>query len=212
MIKNIVFDMGGVLVDVHRERAIEAFKAIGVANASELIDSYHHKGIFLDIESGAIDEDEFCRLLCLEAGKEIAKEEIEKAWRSIIDPPEEYKLQYLLDLRLEGYRTYILSNNNSFLIDGWARKAEFTCLGKPLPDFFDRCYFSYQMGCVKPGKEIFGMFIEHSGVEPCETLYLDDSLANIEAAAKAGFETIYIENGTDWREAVNRKLRYSECS
>jgi len=205
MIRNIVFDMGGVLVDVRRDRAVRNFQEIGVDNAAELIDSYHHKGIFLDIESGAIDADEFCRLLCLEAGKDIPRANIEWAWKTIIDPPEAYKLDYLLNLR-QHFRTFVLSNNNPILIDGWARTADFSPAGRPITDYFDRTYFSYEMHCVKPGQEIFRRMIADSGIVPAETLFLDDSENNIAAGREAGFQTLLIVNGEDWRAKLDGLL------
>lgn len=197
--------MGGVLVDVHRERAISRFREIGVSNAAELIDSYHHKGIFLDIESGDIDEDEFCRLLCIEAGKDIPRAAIEQAWRSIINPPEACKLEYLLELR-KTCRTFILSNNNPILIDRWARTSDFSPAGRPITDYFDKTYFSYEMKCVKPGVEIFRKMIDDSGVIPAETLFMDDSLNNIRTAVEVGFQTYLVRNGEDWRAMLDELL------
>jgi putative hydrolase of the HAD superfamily len=209
MIKNIVFDMGGVLVDVHRDRAVRRFQAIGVADAEQLIDSYHHKGIFLDIESGAIDGDTFCRLLCEHAGKQIPREAIEQAWRSIIDPPESYKLDYLLALR-KRYRTFVLSNNNPILIDRWARTGSFSSAGRPITDYFDKVYVSYEMKCVKPDIEIFRMMVKDSGIVPAETLFLDDSPDNIRSAVETGFRTYLVRNGEDWRTALEEILQGRE--
>ncbi|MDR1602751.1 MAG: HAD family phosphatase [Tannerella sp.] len=206
MIKNIVFDMGGVLIDVHRERAVRQFQAIGVTDAEQLIDSYHHKGIFLDIESGAIDSDTFCRLLCEHAGKLIPFEAIEQAWRSMVDPPESYKLDCLLALR-EKYRTFVLSNNNPILIDRWARTDSFSPAGRPITDYFDRVYVSYEMKCVKPGIEIYRMMVKDSGVVPAETLFLDDSADNIRTAGEIGFRTYLVRNGEDWRPALDKLLQ-----
>ncbi|MDR0758291.1 MAG: HAD family phosphatase [Tannerella sp.] len=207
MIKNIVFDMGGVLVDVHRDRAVRRFQAIGVTDAEQLIDSCHHRGIFLDIESGAIDSDTFCRLLCAHAGKEIAREAIEQAWQSIVDPPESYKLDCLLALR-KRYRTFVLSNNNPFLIDRWARTDSFSPAGRPITDYVDKVYVSYEMKCVKPDIEIFRMMVKDSGIVPAETLFLDDSPDNIRSAAEAGLRTYPVRNGEDWRTALEGILSF----
>ncbi|MDR1676189.1 MAG: HAD family phosphatase, partial [Tannerella sp.] len=136
MIRNLVFDMGGVLVDVRREEAVRQFQAIGVTDADRLIDSYHHSGIFLDIESGAIDAETFCRLLCEHVGKDIPREAIERAWKSIISRPEARKLEYLLELR-KNYRLFLLSNNNPILMD-WARTPDFSPDGHPITFYFDK--------------------------------------------------------------------------
>jgi putative hydrolase of the HAD superfamily len=205
MIQNIVFDMGGVLVDVHRDRAVAHFEAIGVDKADELIDACHHSGIFLDVESGDIDADEFCRQLCMEAGKDIPKDAIFKAWRSIIDPPPLYKLDFLLELK-RRYRTFLLSNNNPILVNNWSMTPDFSEYGRPIAFYFEQCFFSYELHCVKPGAEIFRLMTAQSGIDPAVSLYLDDSADNIAAAANEGFVTMLVENGSDWRQQLLERL------
>ena len=205
MIKNIIFDMGGVIVDVHRDRAISSFKAIGVDDADRLIDSFHHKGIFLDIENGDIDSGEFCRLLCEHAGKEIPREDIEDAWRSIIDPPLEYKLEYLRGLR-KTYKIFMLSNINPIIKD-WACSSGFTKSGDSLLDYFDKSYLSYQMKCTKPDLEIYRMMIEDAGINPSESLFVDDSNDNINAAKECGLQVYLAKNSSDWRDEISLMLR-----
>lgn len=205
MVKNIIFDMGGVLVDVHRERAIREFKKIGVSDADQLIDSYHHKGLFLDIENGDIDTEEFCRLLSKHAGKNIAGQDIEQAWQSIVSDPPIYKLDYLTELR-KKFSLYMLSNNNPILMDSWAFTNSFSPAGHPVTDYFDKLYLSYQMKCTKPGTLIFEKMIQDSGIDPAESLFIDDGPHNIETARILGFQTYLAKNGTDWREDISTLL------
>lgn len=198
--------MGGVLVDVHRERAIAAFKAIGVTDADNLIDSYHHKGIFLDIESGAIDADTFRRLLSKHAGKDILQHDVEQAWRSIVSNPPMYKLDCLAELR-KTYTLFLLSNNNPILMDSWAFTDRFSPDGHPIMHYFDKLYLSYRMKCTKPDALIFEKMILDSGIMPSESLFIDDGLHNIETAAKLGFQTYLAQNATDWRQDLSLMLR-----
>ncbi|MDR2138485.1 MAG: HAD family phosphatase [Tannerella sp.] len=205
MIRNLVFDMGGVLVDVHREEAVRQFKAIGVKDADRLIDSCHHSGIFLDIESGAIDAETFCRRLSEQVGKDLPREAIERAWKSIISRPEACKLDCLCELR-RRYRLFLLSNNNPILMD-WARTPDFSPDGHPITFYFDRLYISYEMKCVKPGRAIFEAMIRDSGILPAESLYVDDSLHNLQTAQTFGFRTCLVRNGEDWRNRINTLLQ-----
>ena len=204
MIKNVIFDMGGVIVDLHRDRATRNFKEIGVNNVDELIGSYHHSGIFIDFENGDIDTDEFCRLLCEQSGKEISGEEIKYAWRSIIDLPHQYKLDYLHELR-KTHKVFMLSNNNPIVMD-WACAPGFTESGNALSDYFDKLYLSYQMKCTKPDLKIFKMMIEDSGIDPSESLFVDDGEKNILAAKECGLQTCLVKNGDDWRSEVSSVL------
>jgi len=205
MIKDIVFDLGGVLVDVHVERAVNSFRALGVHDAADLIDASHHKGIFIDFESGTIDTEEFCELLSLHVGKPLERSDIEAAWRSIIDPPPQNKLDYIRELRRKR-RIFILTNNNPILI-GWARSEGYCPDGKALTEYVDNMYVSYEMKCCKPGAEIFRKMIDDAGFDPVETLYIDDSAANTAAAAALGFQILNVANGSDWRDQLTELLK-----
>ena len=200
MIKNIIFDMGGVIVDVRRDRAIHSFKALGLHDAEKFIDNYHHKGIFIAFENGDIDPDEFCRQLCKLIGHPVPREAIKNAWTSMIDPPKDYKLDFIQELR-KSYQILLLTNNNPFIMN-WACSPGFTSKGKSLPDYFDKIYISYQMKCTKPDLQIYRMMIEDAGINPSESLFVDDSEKNIQAARDCGFIVQLVENGSDWRKQL----------
>ena len=204
MIKNIIFDMGGVLVEIQRERAIRNFKAIGLSDADKFIDDYHHKGMFIAFENGSVDCVEFCRLLCQYTGKAVPEKAIENAWKSMIDPPSSNKLEYLQELR-KTYKLLLLTNNNPYIFN-WACSQGFTSFGNALSDYFDNIYVSYRMKCTKPGLKIFQMMIEDAGIVPAESLFIDDSLQNIQAASACGLSVCHVENGSDWRDSVTAYL------
>ena len=205
MIKNIVFDMGGVLAKIYPERAIRSFEAIGVTDAADLINPYNHSGLFGDLERGTIDTDEFVRQLSAHCGHELDPEDVRRAWLSIANPAEVEKLDYILRLR-PCYRLYVLSNNNP-IVTGWARTSEFSAAGRPVTDYFDRLYISYEMHCMKPEPEIFQRMIEDSGMVPAETLFIDDGAHHLVTARSLGFHTLLATNGGDWRPDVDRFLR-----
>lgn len=98
-IKNIMFDLGGVILDLDRNRAVKRFEAIGVKDAELLIDLYEQKGIFLELENGKITWDEFCFALCEHAGRQISKEDIKNAWLGFIVDTPQYKLDYIFALK-----------------------------------------------------------------------------------------------------------------
>jgi putative hydrolase of the HAD superfamily len=202
MIRNIVFDMGGVIVDVHRDEAIRQFKAIGVMDADRQIDANNHQGLFLAFENGDIDAEEFRRQLSAHAGKDIAMEAVVKAWRSIISKPLQYKLDYILELR-KKYKVYLLTNNNPILID-WARTSDFSEVRLPITCYFDKLYISYEMKCTKPGCLIYEKMIQDSGIKPSETLFIEDGIHNINTAKELGFHVYHAVNGEDWRESIRK--------
>ena len=201
MIRTIIFDMGGVIVDVHLDEAVRQFKAIGVTDAERQIDSNNHKGFFLDFENGDIDSETFRRRLSEHAGKDIPMEDIVRAWKSIISKPIQFKLDYILELRRK-YRVFLLSNNNPILID-WARTSDFSDAGFPITHYFDKLYISYEMKCTKPGHLIFEKMIQDSGIKPSESLFIEDGIRNINAAKELGFQILHVVNGEDWRERLS---------
>jgi putative hydrolase of the HAD superfamily len=206
VIKNIIFDMGGVIVDVQLNRAIEKFEAMGVANAGELIDASHHKGIFMDFEKGNVNIEQFGKMLSNHVGKEISQTDIAEAWKSMISTPPAYKMDYIRNLR-KSYRLFILTNNNPVII-GWACSKGFTPSGDSMADYFDKLYVSYQMKCTKPDLKIYRMLIEDAGINPAETLFIDDSECNLVPARETGMQTLLVENGSDWRNELNEKLKH----
>ena len=98
-IKNVVFDFGGVIIDIDRDRAVKKFVEIGVKDADNLLDKYHQKGIFLEIEDGRIDAESFRLKLSEICGKELTYKEVEMGWRGFVTAVEQYKLDYLNILR-----------------------------------------------------------------------------------------------------------------
>ena len=199
-IRNIVFDLGGVLIDLDHHQAVSRFEEIGVKDAKQLLDPYEQKGFFLELENGKIDVDTFCRKLCEHTGKQLSYDEIKYAWMGFIADVPQYKLDFLLELR-KKYKVYLLSNTNP-IVQSWARSEAFTPAGRPISAYFDKMYTSYEVGVTKPDAAIFDRMIENAPLIPAETLFVDDAKSNIEVGQGLGFPTYQPENGEDWREAV----------
>lgn len=205
MIKNVVFDLGGVIIHLNRDRSVRRFEKIGVSDAEELIDPYEQKGIFLELENGKINLAEFNDKIREHAGKDIADEDIRQAWLGfIVEVPEE-KLDYIAELR-KDYNMYLLSNTNP-AVQSWAQSSAFSKAGKPLNDYFDKMYLSYEMGVTKPDPSIFEQMVADSGMNPAETLFVDDGEANIVVAQRMGFHTYMPKNAEDWRNAITELLK-----
>lgn len=204
-IKNIVFDLGGVLIELDHGQAVRRFEDIGVDDAEQLLDPYEQKGIFLEVENGTITAEEHYEKLRKHTGKDIPYEDIQHAWLGFIADTPQYKLDYLLKLR-EHYNVYLLSNTNPIIQEGWARTDQFTPAGRPIGSYFDKMYTSYEVGVTKPDRKIFDYMIADSGLIPSETLFVDDAKSNVEVGRSLGFQTYQPVNGEDWREAVDKIL------
>ncbi len=205
MIKNIIFDFGGVLTTINTAQAIERFKALGLKDAETYLNSYKQTGIFFQLENGDIDADTFIAELGKLCNRDISYDEALDAWMGFIVNVQSELLEYLQTLRGK-YRLGVLSNTNPFL-QGWARSKSFTSEGKSLDDYFDELYLSYLMKCSKPGRDIYLKMLNDGNMLPHETLFVDDGAKNIEAADALGIKTLKAVNGTDWHNELEEILR-----
>ena len=204
MIRDIVFDFGGVLTTIDTERALQKFRDLGIENPEQYINSYCQKGPFYQLENGDITAEGFCTALGKLCDREITFEQAKDAWLGFLVEIHTHLLEYLQTLRGE-YRLSVLSNTNPF-IQSWALTSEFTPNGKSLADYFDMLFFSYRMNCSKPSAEIYRKMLADGNMKAEETLFVDDSTKNIEAAANEGIETLLVTNGEDWRTSLEEKL------
>ncbi len=187
MLKNIIFDIGGVLVDLDKERCIEAFTKIGFAQAAELIDFYHPAEFFNKLERGEITAAQCCDTIReMAQNPSITDEQIREAYCAFLGEIPIEKLRLIKQLRDRGYKIYALSNINEIVIEK-VRKL-FEADGLKCEDYFDHMFLSFEMRSLKPDREIFRQVIAQSGVIPAQTLFLDDGLKNINAGREAGFE------------------------
>ena len=91
---------------------------------------------------------------------------------------------------------------------GWACSPGFTPFGDALSDYFDKIYVSYRMKCTKPDLKIYRMMIEDAGINPAESLFMDDSEKNIQAASACGMPVLLIKNGSDWRDELSLMINH----
>ncbi|MEG1580633.1 MAG: HAD family phosphatase [Bacteroidaceae bacterium] len=204
MIKNIVFDFGGVIVNLDRERAIRTFVEMGVTDAASLLDPYHQHGVFLEVENGKCNATEFCEKLSTLYKREITDADAERGWLSFMDGVPQKRLALIQELR-KTYNVYVLSNINPFVMR-WVHSDAFSEDGHPLDDYVDRIFTSYEIKKMKPHREIFDYMIAQTGLRPEESVFLDDGPKNVEAARALGFHTFQPINKEDWTDAFCRML------
>lgn len=205
-IKNILFDLGGVIITLNKQNALNRFTEIGFPNIEDYLNEFRQEGIFLEYEEGKIDPENFYKEFRRLSGNEnISSEDIDSGWMAFLVEIPDYKFQLLKDLR-KKYNVYLLSNTNPSIM-GWAYSKDFSPEGLPIDAFFDKCYLSFRIGCAKPDPEIFHYIINDSGMNPAETLFLDDGKANVKAGEELGFETYLVDQNEDLRKVfVDRGL------
>lgn len=195
-IKNIVFDFGGVLIDLNRQRCVENFKRIGLSNADELIGGKDQQELFTQFEKGLITSGEFRDKVRQLSGKALTDEQIDEAWNSFLVSIPDYKLDMLLKLRGK-YIVYLLSNTNE-LHWAWSCEHAFPYKGFTEEDYFEEIFLSYKLNQIKPDPDIFHSVIDRTGILPEETFFIDDLKANCLAAEKLGISTYCAQPGEDW--------------
>lgn len=197
-IKNIVFDLGGVLIDLDFPRALKAFEQAGLTDIAKDVQAFSREGIFMDIELGNISSEDFLQAICRRSELPMSVDEARAYWNLIlVDIPQE-KLALVRKLRKE-YPVYLLSNTNMPHWD-FICKQSFNARGHRLEDYFVKAFLSFEMHLAKPDKAIFEQMLAESGLNPEETLFIDDSEANCKAAQEVGIRTVHYHIGDDLKK------------
>lgn len=205
MIKAVVFDAGGVLVDLNLNDCRSAFKSVlGFDKIDLLLDPCHQKGIYGDMEEGRISSAEFVAKVLEDSRPGSTPEMVDYCMGALLKGIHPTKVALLKSLAERGYDLYILSNNNEI---SWAHFCRiFQEAGVPAEQTFKKSFISCRMGILKPDPAIFRMVIEDLGLEPGEILFVDDSERNAAAACAAGMKGLHYDVGTDLAALINSEL------
>lgn len=196
-IKNIVFDLGGVLLDIDIARTLDAFRRLDIDGFSVDDIMSCRKEIFLKLETGILSPDGFIAAVreAWPASATIAESDIWQAWNAVLLDFDMSRFD-LLDKLKDDYRLFLLSNTNlPHRIEYLARFAAQSG-GRPFESYFERCYYSDAMHMRKPDPAIFAEVISQSGLIPSQTLFIDDNADNISGAEKAGLNGLHLTDGT----------------
>lgn len=199
MIKTILLDLGGVIVKLDRARCVESFRKIGYENFGSVLDNYLQRGFFLDFEKGSISGQEFRDIIRRNIKNNVTDKEIDNSMGDFLSEISQEKFNSLKELR-KRFKLSLLSNTNTIAI--MRIRELFRLSGAEFEDYFDNIYLSYQMGKVKPDPEIFSEVLAREGAEASETLFCDDSPANIISASSLGIKTLHTDYDSDLFNSV----------
>jgi HAD superfamily hydrolase (TIGR01509 family) len=191
-IKNIIFDLGGVIMNLDVPRTIKAFDKIGIKNIVNDTGHHYHHSFFYDFEIGQISEDTFLQSLSNISKKSNSFKEIKQAWNAmILDIPKD-RIDFIKGLKV-AHNLFLLSNTNSIhqnkFLSEFEEKFKYS-----FNNLFQRAYYSHEIGMRKPGQKVFEFVLKDSELIAEETLFVDDSLTNIKSAENAGMNTFHIKN------------------
>ena len=205
-IRNIIFDLGGVVIDLERENAVRALEKIGLRDAGSYLGEYEQKGPFLELEKGERGVAEFFDEMIPLCAPGTTATDFRDAFEEFLAGIPEKRLQTLRKLREAGYRIFVLSNTNPLMYNHWIDLA-FRQEGLNINDYFDGIVTSFQEKTCKPDPRIFINLIKRYGLDPSKTLMLDDSAANCEAARSVGLSAIQVKKeGEDSFDSICERL------
>ena len=165
-ITTLIFDFGGVLIDLDINQCILNFNRLGLENVEQYLNNFAQSGFFMQLEKGQISAVEFRNEIRKLTPNELTDAQIDEAWCSfLLEVPEE-KLEMLIELR-KKFRVLLLSNTNIIHFPN-SEKLLFTNKGRQLSEYFDKCYLSYEMKMAKPDLQIFKNILASENVQPNE--------------------------------------------
>ena len=187
-INNIIFDLGGVLLNINYQKTADAFEQLGFHDFNTMYTQYTADEIFSKLETGKISNEDFYNSLLAKAAQPIGIEDLQTAWNAMLLDFRTESLAKLRQLKQE-YRIFLLSNTND--IHWQAFQTIFTkSTGEDsLDHYFHKAYYSHQVGLRKPNADIYEFVAADAGMVIAETIFIDDSYNNIEAASALGFQT-----------------------
>lgn len=189
-IEAVIFDLGGVLINLDYERTSDAFKQLGMTRFDETYSQMQQTDLFDRFEIGEISSFHFINRVLDQLPAGISGNKVVHAWNAmILDFPVE-RLEWLLKLKQEK-RIFLLSNTNTLHIEKVRRSLESAVGHQRLEDYFETVYLSCEMGMRKPHAEIFQHVCMIEGLNPATTLFIDDTLQHVEGARKAGLTAVH---------------------
>ena len=187
-LKNIIFDLGGVLLNIDYQKTKLSFEELGFNEFDKMYSQYSADMLFSELETGKVSNENFLDYLVKAGDGKITSQQITRAWNAMLLDFRLASLDFLEGLSRK-YKLYLLSNTNAIHLQAFNEifKKE---TGKPSLDaYFTKAYYSNDIGYRKPNEDIFEFVLKDAGIIAGETLFIDDSYNNIETAKKMGFET-----------------------
>lgn len=195
-IKNVIFDLGGVIINLDVNKTITEFNKLGSIQFDKIYTQQGQIELFNSLDKGEIGTDTFLdelKKLILYKGD---KSELLYAWNAMLMDVPEYRLDLLIEMK-HKYNTFLLSNTCEPHIEAFEDNLEKSYGVKNFNDYFDKVYYSCRVGMRKPDKEIFEHVLRDNHLKPAETVFIDDSIQHIKGAGECGINAYLLEKNME---------------
>lgn len=195
-IRNIIFDLGGVLLEIDYDKTTEAFRKLGLKKPEEAFTKYRQAELFQEFEKGNISAASFINQLHREI-PHTSEAKLTEAWCAMLGNMPNISLTILEKLKARGYRIFLLSNTNSIHKEAFEKHIRIEHGAEKFFAPFERVYYSHMMGMRKPDKIIFETVLTENNLKAEETLFIDDTEGHIAGALKVGIRGLHLKKMCD---------------
>ncbi len=187
-IETIIFDFGGVVLDIDPQITIKEFQKLGFKEVAKTQSKEFIEDIIRKFERGIYTPEEFRKRLRTFLELDVTDQQLDDAWNALLyDIPAE-RIEILEQLK-KNYTMMLLSNSNEIHYDLYVRDLQLRFGYREFDELFHKAYFSFDLHLSKPDPEVFEFVIYQHDLDPSKTLFIDDNEMNIEAASKLGLRT-----------------------
>ncbi len=190
-IRNIIFDFGGVILNIDHRLSINCYKILGVKNFETVFSAVKQDKVFDNFEKGHLSEDEFREKIRELTGKNLSNIKIDHAWNAMLLNLPKERFDLLRKLRYK-YRIFLLSNTNIIHYQSYMDYLQRSYGINNFEDIFEKAFLSFEIGKRKPYKEAFFHVIDEADINPEETLFIDDSPEHVEGARLTGINSYWL--------------------
>ncbi len=198
-IRNIIFDFGGVILDIDPKQTLNALKSMGVQDVGIFASDDFQKEVLEKFERGILTPELFRDKIREKSGHNLSDQDIDEAWNALLfDIPKE-RIAVLEQVK-KHYSIYLISNSNEIHYDLYLRDLQLRFGYREFDQLFDKAYFSFDLHLSKPNPEIFEFVLNQHNLKAEETLFIDDSIQHIESAKTLGLQTFHLSSPTRVRD------------
>ncbi len=204
-IKTIIFDLGGVIINLYVEKTISAFAQLSGLSEKEVEKAYLSADVFRQYEKGMISNAEFRESLRDKFNLKANDAEIDKAWNAMLGEIPNDRIESIKSLK-QNYKCIVLSNTNAIHATAFHEILSNSFSYQHLSDLFHEVYFSHDLNQRKPDQEIYQNVLSLSQTEATEALFMDDGQINLDSASKLGIHTLQIPRNGGFITLLEKKL------